>query len=1004
MKLNSVFVNFIHSSMSQWGGQPQPGQVTFFDPSKFQSNAQQPFPNPQQQQTSNQPGASENSWSSWGAWDPAANPYASNFGENTVAVSKEQTVNNGFQNAADHQQTQQQVGENQQPWFGEDHWREQQALNSVTLQNQWDVNAQNQAHWDTNNQQWVQNQYNYGEYAGYSNYWDGQNATHASNQNGYENTDGSAQVTSSGNYYAQYPNIQYTASQSPDTNLVPSGHLSESGTGQHSDLNVTQSTESGSQSADHSIGNIEDGGGMTGFYNNDDYEEDEESDDDDDDDEESESNIESNVIVNSSSVHGASHFENESENRTEPVMSTDHIQFQQNSDKLSGANELTNQMQAMKIQDNSACQSGSDYRGYHGYSNVPTYLQQSQVDSNVPMTSTNLQDAAGAVMGKNEDGSQFMPSDQTNSVPWPPPEQSPVEENTEENTGSQTNVTATPTFSDWEFVPQNGTQVLHSRNASADNNNVQFFIGSNTSSARVSPATSAKGSEDKVEQSSETEVKKSFIEKLMNDENAIVRPAQVEVHTFSSTVERVGIPPASSLQPVADISTMRPPQLRPPRQTRAGEAQGGNPFRKSPNTAPATSVGDSSMLSSTQLDITQRGYENSPVTLGPEISPIIPESDIQNRAQQVGKHTEDNLPGGADEITDTPVLKQTRKAGGNVKQSPIMPRKESAFQPPKQDQKPKPMKASHDIPGVEPQVQKAELDAARSGVLDRKGRQTPERETDRYSGRKNLERDAQSERQEDKQGKRDSYDSNRDRYNRRGEGYDRGRRTPDWDDRRNSGRQTPDRDSRYRGDRDRGYGERSSRQRQSAFHHIDTNRRRDNVSPAASLLDVAESVPAMANILLVPASASTSIETLNISQNPSVTAPSELKPVASLITSLSEQIKSDDSTGDPDPKSGERANENERDRGSRDRYRDREGDRTRYGERENRERGDLRGNRSYDSLKDRNLKDRNDSRDRLSLYSSRNSLDGDDPRDRSRRGDSRERDRRYRDDYYDRYR
>lgn len=947
--------------MSNWGGQPQAGHVTFYDPTKFQVNAQPAHPQqPQssQQATHNQQpqniqqATAENHWSSWGAWDPGANPYASEF-SGSQTVSKEATVNSALQTVNQQPQESQQnpAVENQQQWYG--NWNQEQQYNNA--QHQWD---QNQYHIDPNTGQWVPNQFNYWETGGYTNNWSGQNGVYTEGQNGYGSENQSVQAAPS-----QGPSIQYPTAQQGVPNAVPSGKDSLNDTVQSNDLDISQSTESGS--ADQSLGNVEDGGGLAGFYNNDDYEDDsDESDNDEEDDE-----PESNINVNSSAGIGASNFENENEQNTQSSVSINHIQSQGSSGGV--ANDLNNQMQALHLQENVANQGSANYGYNYDSSNVPTYAYQSNLSAPPPGTAQSEPEVYAQAA--------FQAPPTGNTVPWPPTSQATSDDNLGDNTDGQGIVTATPTFSDWEMVPPPASKSTHSRNASSDNN-VQFFIGSTSSSARVSPATSGKGVEEKVESQSETACKTVDLGSSEKTEDQL-----------STNNVLADVPGEPDLPPM--ISLREPPHPPP---MASGPGKGANPFRKSPNTRPlpASSGNDSSMLSSTQLDITRPNYENSPVTLGPSISPIMP--DNQNRPNEASESPvlEDDK---VAEITDTPVSKQPRKTG--VKQSPILPRKESPFQPPKQDQKMKPLKASHDIPGVEAKDQRASHD--RPGLVERKGRRTPE--TDR--GRRTPDRDAQNERQNKAGNNYDDSVRDRRTEGRDDRGYDRGygRRTPDWDssDRR-AGRRTPDKESRYRGDRDRGYADRPSRQRQSAFHYVNTNRSKDNVSPAASLLDIADSAPVVSNILLVPASNTTS-GGKNVSQSTSSNAPLELNPVVSLISSLSEHIKSDDV--DDDNKTGGQQND-DKDRDLRDRYRDRDtrdsADRSRYRERD---RGDLRGNKSSDSLKDRNLKEpRNDSRERLSMYSSRNSLEYEDSRDRGRRGDSRERDRRYRDDYYDKYR
>ncbi|WAR31439.1 SC16A-like protein [Mya arenaria] len=594
---------------------------------------------------------------------------------------------------------------------------------------------------------------------------------------------------------------------------------------------------------------------------------------------------------------------------------------------------------------------------------------------------------------------------------WPPTQESYSKESIEEQPESQPQATTTPTFSDWELVPNSEVEQplaaqletppvaqletphvaqlemppssVHSRNASIDNN-VKFFISSNNSSARGSPSSTGKATEDDLLQEHENKVTNPRIQK----------PVNKEIHDNIAKSE------------VAQISAPPPPM--------AGSGpKGGNPFRKG-----KLEVGqeDVSLLSSTQLDVTKPNYENSPVVLNQSISPIMGHIDQNKmRDQSESPDLNDDKPQG--NITDTPVSSQSKKTIGNVKQSPIMPRKESAFQPLKQEGKNKPVKASHEIPGIAEQEQKSRPNTGKPSSGERRGRYSPDMDNGR--GRRTPEWESQDRQAERKGGS--EYDK---KY---------GRRTPDWDSsQRKGGRRSPDREkdrygrssdgdkltSRppagpYGGDKER---DRPSRSRQSAFHHIHVSRGKNNVSPAASLLDVADA-PAMPNILLMPvASAAGTGNNTNVSE---ANAPLELNPIVSLISSMSEHIKSDDVEDGKDNSHSRKKDDDDRDKSRKDkeRYRDKDSsereryrddrdyrdsrDRDRYRDRD-RDRDGIRGNHSYDSLRDRNLKDsRATSREQLSMYDSRTSLDQDDSRDRGKRVDSKE--RRYRDDH-DKYR
>ncbi|XP_060586263.1 uncharacterized protein LOC132742001 isoform X4 [Ruditapes philippinarum] len=943
--------------MSQWGGdtssQPQAsGQVQFFDPTKFQSGGDN-FPhvpvskqNDVKGQVQGHSGGhdnitsqdgEQNAWNSCGTWNTESNPYTGDF-------NADQQVNSEYNNYSGH------------PWHG------QHQYNNVPLQNehgagQWDPSSQGT--WDPH-QQWNQHQqYNYqqgtdpNQTAGHNNYWAGQNGDYQSNVN-YQSTDQSGQIVSSANYFAQEPNAHYAQSagasygQANTQSTEMTGSINSSGQTEQSigDLNVSQSTEE-SESLNQSVANIEDGGTMGGFYNNDNYDEEEgESDDDDDDDEEDDDDSESgeggNVSNGSNGNVGksGSHIRHENEHHYEQ---SEHLQAQTViPNSQTNQLQVIGQMQALNLQDNSVSQTSGNEN--INVSNVPLYSNQRNDGNNL-----------------NMDAASFVPQQQSIV---PPQSVGICESNSESDTGVKQ---TTPTFSDWEMIPPavEGTVSAHSRNASIDNN-VHFFISSTNSSARVSPA-SSKAGEDKTGVNLVDKKEETVPNRQTDVQNA--RP-NTQAETLNQQPS-VG-PPQS--QPVG----LPPPML--------GGKKGGNPFRKSPNIEAAQAVSsnsDVSMLSSTRLDVTRPNFENSPVVLNQSISPIT--ANVESTGQRDGESPELEMLKNSGSLPVTPVSSQPRKTAA-VQQSPILPRKESPFQPPKQDTMSKITKSSQDIP--EDPVR----ESVKPGISDKHGRRTPDR--DRAYRSRTPDWDSGDRGNEVRRSERDSrrktdrgYDD-RERYNR-----DRDRYGADSD--RVTTRPPPGSST----------SDRVTRTRQSAFHHIQTNRSKNNVSPAASLIDVADNVPAMPNILLMPASS-----TAGTVAAPVGGAPSELNPVVSLISSLSEQITTDNNGDDSkhsrnDSKFSAKERESKDRYREKDRYRDRD-DRGRYGKDRDRDRGsreDIRGNRSYDSLRDRGLKDsRNNSREKLSMYDSRDSLDRDDSRDRTRRGDSRERDRSYRDDYYDR--
>ena len=942
--------------MSQWGGetssQPQaPAPISFFDPSKFQKGADN-FPHvPVSQQNdgkghvqgqsegqnqgqigghsdmTNQDGNQSN-WNSWGAWNAENNPYAGDFNAG-------QQVNSDYNN------------------YNAQQWQGQPQYNNVPLQNdhsagQWDQNSQGA--WDPNQQWNQQQQYSYqqgtnpNENTGYNNYWGGSNGDYQSNV-AYQNVDQSGYIASSVNNVVQETNAQYAQTgasygQNNTQSTELTGSVNSLGqTVQNSgDLNVSQSTEE-SGSLNQSVGNIEDGGAMDGFYNNDDYDEDEgDTDDDDDDDEDDDSAEEEDISNENNSNLGAagSHIQHENEHHYEQSHNTQAQTVIP--DSQTNQSEVIGQMQALNLQDNFVSQTNEGV----SIPSVPMYSNQRNDGNNV-----NLQAA------------HTVPQQQPT---FPPQSVGLTESNSESESGVKQ---TTPTFSDWEMIPSQGTVSAHSRNASIDNN-VHFFISSTNSSARVSPASSKTGEEKSVVNTEDR--KEENVPNRQTDINNVGQHRQSD--TISQQINE-GPPPSQPVGP--------PPPM-------SGGMKGVNPFRKSPNietNTVSTANNDVSMLSSTRLDVTRPNFENSPVVLNQSISPIT--ANIESTGQREGESPEVQLSKNSGNPPDTPVTSQYRKTT-TVQQSPILPRKESPFQPPKQDSTSKNAKTSQDIPedpaGKYVKPEQSGKQGRRTPDRDRGYRsRTPDWDSgDRNEGRRS-ERD--SRRRTDRgYDERDRYNRDRDRY-----GADNDRVTS----RPPSGSNTSDR---------------STRTRQSAFHHIQTNRNKNNVSPAASLLDVADSVPAMPNILLMPATNTSG----TIAQNtPAGGAPSELNPVVSLISSMSEQMTGDYTSDSKNAKNDSKYSDRDRDSKDRyrekDRYRDRD-DRGRYGKDRDRDRGsreDIRGNRSYDSLRERGLKDsRNDSREKLSMYDSRDSLDRDDSRDRTRRGDSRERDRSYRDDYYER--
>ncbi|XP_052250710.1 uncharacterized protein LOC127857963 isoform X3 [Dreissena polymorpha] len=996
--------------MSNWNNpqQPVPGQVQFFDPTKFQSAVPASQPNvghnaaPQHQANSQADG--QGGWTSWGAWDPGANPYASDFNAAGAAVDKD-NVGPVQHSVLDQQQ-----------WYGQDQWNQSQGDGGNVIE-------QNGYIWDQNSGQWLpkQQEGDPNQYGMYNHYWAGQNG-----YEGYEfqgNSQNSAQPAnvSNGEFISQGEQANFVQSQNPEFTGTNNG-FSYGVEKVHQNIqDVSQSTEE-SQSTDRSLGNVEGGeeDGVDDEYEEESDETDEYSEDSDVVEDDSNLNSISNASTgaifeteNEGYKGGSSGFDVQMSNEGIPLPthSGNHVQV---------GTELAYQMQTLNMQEDSVQNSQmiGVFAEPNQYASAVPMFQPTIEASNVPLyvqqtESFNYSHDIGANANTNIN----LPTGIVQAIQQVSISQDREAERSDDHSDPPSKATTTPTFSDWEMVPGNigesqhpppvlQQQSTHSRNVSLDNNApVKFFISSTNSSARVSPASASKVGDDLEHNVQEA------VDKLHKAVPSVPEKDH-SVQTFSSTLPETPKPPVQAVAP-------------PPVPPISGPSVGANPFRKNKTDLPkGKSSEDVSLLSSTQLDMTRPNFENSPVVLGSTISPILRTNGNQNNNDD--ESPEFQLSTKTKDASDTP---NSRKSGSTVPESPIMPRKESAFRPPNQDPKSKPMKASHDIAGFSEQQQSNEV--SKQVNLARK-----DGEESKIMERKNRGNDRKTPEWEWNERKNDRRTPDRDMGNKK---YDR--RTPD----RDTGRSEKGNEERERGyiDRDRDYGNKERdrgrypedklasrppagsnvgdrRQRQSAFHHIQTHRSRNSVSPAASLLDVADNVPAVSNILLAPARGLVENTDKSLS---SVTGPSELNPVVSLISSMSEQIQAIDKDEkgkrvsksrddlerdrDRDDRYKERdISDRDRLRDNRDRNDSRDLDRPRKGDRDN-EREGLHGNRSYDNLRDRNLKDsRYNSREQLSIYGSRNSLDGDESRDRSRRGNSRDRDRdrSYRDEYYDRYR
>ena len=709
-------------------------------------------------------------------------------------------------------------------------------------------------------------------------------------------------------------------------------------------------------------------------------------------------------------------------------------------------------------------------------------------------------------------GYQYYPVDQSQGQTQEVAKENDRDEDINQPPKSETHSAKSETHSDsdgWEVVNPNSIGPVpgptHSRNQSMDNN-VQFFISSGNSSLRVSPSGSSK-SKDELEGHNEEHVdgakgESEYLRDRIENMN-LYDKSHIETHIQPVHSNVVHAPPPLTSSGTGYSAPSTSSSLGPPPM---GGAGGSNPFRKSPltlNVSTSKSADTSphftqdSVLSSTRLDATKTNFENSPVSLNQSISPIPPSVEAQNmNINNMATDSPDiqgfTKPGIS---PDTPLSSTSQRIG--VPQSPIMPRKESPFQPPVPvpriipDSRNKPVKASHDIPGIalpqnanlygrnKPDYEKdtTEIKPVDNEINQRDkklGRTTPDLDksvekltSETRSGRKTPEWDSNRRGYERKTGRRTpdwdgerTTDRNRgrrtpdwdsrqggDRYGRRTPDWDsrrtgersQGRRTPDWDSRQSSsryGRRTPDWDQAGDNDNSRRSYDRaddSIRDRRdfdedklsskppagssgisnksqprpaaprSAFRDMVKSRSKNNVSPATSLLNFEP--PVVANVLLAPAATDTKIVKKDTSEELA-----DLKPVASLISSLSEQINTDDSVpkvkSQPKSKSDEKPErlkpDKSREPNVRTGYEKEPNVRTGYdrnSERSNRE--VLRQNRSYE----KGLNDsRNVSREKLKSYGSRDSLESelrDDSREeRYRRGNSRDRERL---DPYDRY-
>ena len=1018
------------------GDQQGGGQITFFDPSKFQGGPQD-FPNPaDKQQKQTQPGhqnvhtannqvSESNAWSTW-SWGEASNPYAN------VQNSESNGMNYGYQNQ----------------WNGQQ-WSQQQQ------------NGSNQFYWDPNTQQWQPNYVDHSQQGqqmvdqnqyGYQ-YWNAgvsqDNGTVTENSvltntvpDSHDGHQNSALESVQNSGFAHQESIRDTALSSSHVRNQPLNHSNHSNEKSPKDEYLSQSNSSYDQS-------------QQDYLN------------------QSVATTEGDESLDQSEGSVGRFFVNDYEGEGDLVARQTSIQSASSSEQQFHKNYETQTIENTNV--SADHNKNSDSIHNHILGNEPGVPNEvNLVAQTVPLHNDHLsQNYNYESVGQSDQGYQYYAVDSQAQ-----PTNVAKESEKEEEDISQPVKSETHSEDDWELVqPQGLGPASHCRTQSMDNN-VHFFISSGNSSSRVSPSGSSK-SKDELESISGRNESPAEAHSHTHGANIDSEKLRDKLET-SKVIGKPQIPsahnknefPGSIPPPVSVIGLSRPPptsSLGPPP---VGMGTGANPFRKSPIQADSSvskadtpsPITQESLLSSTRLDTTKANFENSPVVLNQSISPIPPGLDIHTGSiNNAGNNSPDiqelGKPG---HNPDTPVSSANQRKAVLVPQSPIMHRKESPFQPPVQmhrnisDSRSKPIKASHSIPGVPAQAPQnsnaynipgcktPDLDTERDGR--KSGRKTPEWDSDRRgyerrTGRRTPDWDRDRTTDKNRGRRTPDWDSKQssDRYGRRTPDWDReqnrdrnqGRRTPDWDSKQSSaryGRRTPDWDQSSDKENSRRYNDRRddsgrrdldedrlsakppagtsgasnkgmpprAQSRQSAFRDMVKSRSKNNVSPATSLLDFEP--PVVSNILLVPATAGVKPVKVDKSEAVSEDLP-DLKPVASLISSLSEQINTDDSA------SGVKSQTKNRNDGSSEKLKSdnvREPNvRTVYDKNRDRDSRDtLRHNRSYE----RGLNDtRNTSREKLRSYGSRDSLENelqDDSRERHHRGNSRDRDRL---DPYDRY-
>ncbi|KAJ8300915.1 hypothetical protein KUTeg_022434 [Tegillarca granosa] len=259
-------------------------------------------------------------------------------------------------------------------------------------------------------------------------------------------------------------------------------------------------------------------------------------------------------------------------------------------------------------------------------------------------------------------------------------------ENNENSESTSPQSDDTHGLSDWEMVPPQLTlSGHHSREGSLDNNNVQFFIGSSKNSSTGSTPLSFHGQNVDSDQTQQPPdgANKQF-DNATNQENssALLLPELTPQHSSSpnTLVEDQGS--SQNTEKGQTLPPLPPPAATPP-SGQSGGAGGTNPFRKggtgSRTSSNASTVSEDSKSHNIQPNIL---FSNPPV--GGEVSGSNFDKRTENRPH-LDKTENIEPPSPIMSSSEETVHVKHSSQGATQKpqpQSPIMPRKESPFQPP----------------------------------------------------------------------------------------------------------------------------------------------------------------------------------------------------------------------------------------------------------------------------------------------------------------------------------